>query len=118
MASLIAMGEQRACDIFNVASGVNTFNQDIADALRPLGVDIRFSRSGEAMQPARCHIDNLRALGVAPADTLHTLQNPCPEPARMTACSPCAAWIRNTWRNLLPASWSTLCPMACRSICR
>ena len=74
MASLIAMGEQRACDIFNVASGVNTFNQDVADALHPLGVDIRFSRSGEAMQLARCHIDNLRALGVAPADTLHTLQ--------------------------------------------
>ena len=74
VASLIAIGEQRACDIFNVASGVNTFNQDIADALRQLGVDIRFSRSGEPMQLARCDIDNLRALGVAPADTLRTLE--------------------------------------------
>lgn len=74
VASLIAMGEQRACDIFNVASGVNTFNQEIADALRPLDVDISFSRSGEPMSLARCHIDNLCALGVTPADTLRTLQ--------------------------------------------
>lgn len=73
VASLIAMGEQHACDIFNVASGVNTYNQDIADTLRPLGVDIRFNRAGEPMKLARCDINNLRALGVSPANTLHTL---------------------------------------------
>lgn len=73
--SLIAMGEQRACDIFNVASGSNTFNQDIADVLRPLGFDIQFSLTGEPIHLARCNIDNLRALGVSPADTLATLEN-------------------------------------------
>lgn len=71
--SLIAMGEQRVCDIFNVASGGNTFNQDIADVLRPLGVDIQFSLTGGPIHLARCNIDNLRALGVSPADTLSTL---------------------------------------------
>lgn len=73
--SLIAMGEHRACDIFNVASGSNTFNQDIADVLRPLGVDIQFSLTGEPIYLARCNIDNLRALGVNPADTLATLED-------------------------------------------
>ena len=74
VASLIAMGTQQASGIFNVASGRNTFNQDIADTLRPLGVDIHFSRAGDAMHLARCDIDNLLALGVQPADTLHSLE--------------------------------------------
>lgn len=74
VASLIAIGEQRACDIFNVASGVNTYNQEIADVLRRWGVDIRFGRHGETMYLPRCNIDNLRALGVVPTDTLSTVQ--------------------------------------------
>lgn len=72
--SLIAMGEQYACDIFNVASGRNTFNQDIADVMRPFGVDIQFSLTGEPIHLARCNIANLRALGVSPADTLTNLE--------------------------------------------
>lgn len=74
VASLIAMGEQRACDIFNVASGKNTFNQEIADTLRP-HVDISFSRTGEPMHLAHCEVSKLRALGVSPKDTLQSIDS-------------------------------------------
>lgn len=72
--SLIAMGEQRACGTFNVASGKNTYNCEIAEVLRPLGVDISFTRSGESMQMSRCDINNLHHLGITPKETLHTVQ--------------------------------------------
>lgn len=73
--SLVAIGEYRANGIYNVASGVNTYNQQIADTLRPFGVDIRFTLSGEPMHLASCNIDNLRKLNVAPGNTLVKLQN-------------------------------------------
>jgi nucleoside-diphosphate-sugar epimerase len=73
--SLLAIGEQRVRGIYNIASGINTYNQEIADSLRPFGVDIKFSLTGEQMQLSRCNIDRLLELGVTPSNTLLTLQN-------------------------------------------
>jgi hypothetical protein len=61
--------------VYNIASGVNTYNQEIADSLRSFGVDIKFTRPGEQMQLPRCNIDHLIEWGVKPANTLLTLQN-------------------------------------------
>lgn len=74
VASLIAIGNERVCDIINVASGVNTYNSEIADTLRPLGIDIRFDSDEQLMKLPRCDIQNLRSLGVSPANTLRTLE--------------------------------------------
>jgi nucleoside-diphosphate-sugar epimerase len=73
--SLFTIGAQRARGIYNIASGVNTYNQEIADSLRSFGVDIKFTRPGEQMQLPRCNIDHLIEWGVKPANTLLTLQN-------------------------------------------
>lgn len=73
VASLIAMGEQRAQGIFNVASGINTYNQDLSDALRPLGFDIRFSRNDIRTMLPRCDISHLQALGIFPVSPLKAI---------------------------------------------
>lgn len=74
VASLIAIGNERVCDIFNVASGVNTYNSEIADTLRRLGMDIIFESDGQPMKLPRCDIQNLLNLGVSPVNTLRTLE--------------------------------------------
>ena len=70
---LIALGMGRFCGIANVASGSNTFNQDIADTVRPHGFTMTFRRSGERMHLPRCGIEPLRELGVCPTPTLDAI---------------------------------------------
>lgn len=71
--ALAAMSAQAAQGIFNVASGANVSNGELADAFNRAGWAVKLARSTRAQPAAVCSVARLRALGVAPRDVREVL---------------------------------------------
>ena len=67
---LRAIAGQSACGIFNVASGMNVSNTEIADVFKRRGWTISMSRETARQALPVCDVAPLRALGVTPRDPL------------------------------------------------
>jgi len=66
--ALETISTRRAGGIFNVASGENVSNGQLAEVFRTAGWDINLSRSSPVQRAAVCSTSALRALGVTPRD--------------------------------------------------
>lgn len=64
--ALIKLGEQSGSDIYNVASGRNISNKEIADCLDRLGYNVKMAcESSTEVRPV-CDITKLKSLGIVP----------------------------------------------------
>ncbi|MNS90860.1 hypothetical protein D3C72_1249280 [compost metagenome] len=66
--ALTAMSTGGASGIFNVASGANVSNGELAEVFNRLGWDIALTRASPVQRAAVCSTEALRSLGVAPRD--------------------------------------------------
>ncbi|PLQ00723.1 NAD-dependent epimerase/dehydratase family protein [Cupriavidus pauculus] len=64
--ALIGISTRNAGGIFNVASGENVSNGELAEAFNAAGWDIALARHSPVQRAAECSTAALRALGVAP----------------------------------------------------
>jgi nucleoside-diphosphate-sugar epimerase len=64
--ALIAISIQPDTGIFNVASGENVSNGEIADFLNQAGCNVSLSRTTDRQTVPGCDVSKLRALGLAP----------------------------------------------------
>lgn len=75
ISSLIAIGEHRVCQIFNIASGSNTYNKDISNLLKKYNRTLIFSNNEMAERAPQCDIEKLYQLGIRPVSTLNAIEN-------------------------------------------
>lgn len=66
--ALTAMSTGGASGIFNLASGANVSNGELAEVFNRLGWDIALTRASPVQRAAVCSTGALRGLGVAPRD--------------------------------------------------
>ncbi len=64
--ALVTLSEKSCSGIFNVASGENLSNQDIAGMVNAEGYQVGLSRDSERETPPRCDISRINRLGLAP----------------------------------------------------
>lgn len=74
ISSLIAIGEHQNCQIFNVASGTNTYNKDISNLLSKYNRSLVFGNNDMVGQIPQCNIEKIYQLGIRPASTLNTIE--------------------------------------------
>ncbi|HEY9235445.1 MULTISPECIES: NAD-dependent epimerase/dehydratase family protein [Phenylobacterium] len=84
IAALVAMDDQRAGGIVNVASGVTVSNGQIAEAMAKAGWRLSLTGQGIAHGPV-CDTSRLRALGVAPRDPLVVIEEALRTPGFLRA---------------------------------
>ena len=72
--SLIAMASTRTCGVINVASGRNTYNYEIADALACFDIDVQFASFDDIFHYPLCDIKKLTMLGIKPIETIIALK--------------------------------------------
>lgn len=77
ISALIQIGRKNAIGIYNVASGENTYNYEIASILEEEGFKIKFTKNDERRELAQCNIDRMRNLGVEPIPTKIAFRNIC-----------------------------------------
>jgi nucleoside-diphosphate-sugar epimerase len=66
VSALMAISSRDAQGIFNVASGSNVSNADLAAVFRRHGWTVEFARASATQNAAWCSVARLQALGVAP----------------------------------------------------
>lgn len=72
--ALVAIMDSQACDIFNVASGENVSNGEIAEVFNARGWRIAFTRSGGESPLPVCDVAPLAALGFQPRRTREIIE--------------------------------------------
>jgi UDP-glucose 4-epimerase len=75
VSALLAIGENKNTGIFNIASGSNIYNHEIASIMKNYGIEIIYTKDQIAKTLPKCSIERLVALGIIPTSVFDALNN-------------------------------------------